>query len=229
MVWASILIPVYNGVEYLEECIDSVISQTFTDWEVLIGINGHGSDGGEVAQMAHMISLKDKRIKVHVQGPPLKGKVESLNDLVSRAVADWIGILDCDDKWKPTKLERQYDAQQNDAHDADVIGTCCEYFGDRDTQLYLPIGYIDPRVLLDYNPIINSSSLTKKKWCHWTYTEYNYGVEDYDFWMKICLSGGKLYNISEFLTYHRIHITSAFNSKGYSDHAIRELYAKRIV
>ena len=36
-----IIIPLYNGVEYLDECINSVKNQTLTNWEILIGINGH--------------------------------------------------------------------------------------------------------------------------------------------------------------------------------------------
>ena len=37
----TILIPIYNGIEYLEESIESVKKQTFKDWELIIGINGH--------------------------------------------------------------------------------------------------------------------------------------------------------------------------------------------
>jgi len=221
----SILIPVYNGIEYLEECITSVIVQTYTDWDVWIGINGHGSDGGIVASIASIIAQKDPRIHVIVQGPPLKGKVESLNHLVSLTTNEWICMLDCDDKWEPTKLEKQVYVLQHDAKDAAVIGTFCRYFGDRDTFLSLPVGYIDPVILESYNPIVNSSSLIKREFCTWKYSEYNPdALEDFYMWMEICLKGGKLYNIPEFLTWHRIHTTSAFNSKGHSDEPIRRWY-----
>jgi glycosyltransferase involved in cell wall biosynthesis len=67
MVKVSILIPLYNGVEFLAECIDSVIQQTFMDWEVLIGINEHGDDGGDTAEIARQIASKDDRIKITIQ------------------------------------------------------------------------------------------------------------------------------------------------------------------
>jgi len=89
----SIIIPVYNGIEFLEECVRSVISQTFEDWEIIIGINGHGHDGGEAGKLANNIATLDKRIAVHIQQPPLKGKVESSNDLVEKSKGDWICML----------------------------------------------------------------------------------------------------------------------------------------
>ena len=229
MTVVSILIPVYNGVEWLEQCIRGVQSQTFSDWEVWIGINGHGSDGGNVTEIATRIAGTDLRIHVVIQGPPLKGKVESMNHLVSLATSNWIAVLDCDDLWDQDKLEKQVQAIHHGAEDAAVIGTFCRYFGESNAIPHLPYGYINPLFLMSTNPIINSSSLIKKEYCTWEYNEINYGVEDFHLWMKICLSGGKLYNIPEFLTWHRIHKTSAFNSQGYSDGALRAWYQTEYV
>jgi glycosyltransferase involved in cell wall biosynthesis len=226
MVSISILIPVYNGIEYLEECVMSVIQQTFTDWELLIGINGHGITGGDAAIIAQQL-VKDPRIRIIIQPPPLHGKVESLHGLLPLCSASWIAILDCDDKWEPLKLERQMEVLLSDARHADVIGTFCQYFGELHDRITLPSGYVDPLILVEYNPIINSSALIKKERCNWNYTDINYGVEDFALWMEICLQGGKLYNIPEYLTWHRIHSTSAFNTKGYSDEAIRVGYKEK--
>jgi glycosyltransferase involved in cell wall biosynthesis len=213
MVFISILTPVYNGVEFLEQCIRSVRSQTFIDWDMWIGINGHGPDGGAVAYIAQV-----------VQGPPLKGKVESLNHLLSLTSAPWISILDCDDLWEPAKLETQVHAIHSTAHDAAVIGTFCQYFGERYAKITLESGYIDPVVLEDHNPIINSSSIIQRSFCHWELNDMNFAMDDYHLWMKICLSGGKLYNIPNYLTWHQIHRTSAFNSKGQTNDALRAWY-----
>jgi glycosyltransferase involved in cell wall biosynthesis len=220
----SIVIPVYNGIEFLKECIDSVIIQTYTDWEVLIGVNGHGEDGGEVGKIANTMAALDARISVYIQPPPLKGKVESLHDLVTKAKGDWICILDCDDKWEPTKLEKQYSASLSVAKDAAVIGTFCHYFGERNGGPYLPTGYVHPSILEEYNPIINSSAMIKKQYCLWEYDDINYTMEDYSLWMDICLQGEKLYNIPEYLTWHRIHASSAFNTQGYSNMPLRMRY-----
>lgn len=219
----SILTPVYNGVEFLGECVESIRSQTVTDWELWIGINGHGDDGGEAAMIAAQLAT-DPRIHVIIQGPPLKGKVESLHNLMTHVTGEWIAILDCDDKWEPTKLERQVQAIQGDAANAAVVGTFCRYFGDRHLDLYLPCGVIDPSILETQNPVVNSSALIRKEYCTWEDTDMNDGVEDFHLWMKICLSGGTLYNLPEFLTWHRIHTTSAFNSRGCTDQHICAWY-----
>ena len=224
MVFISILTPVYNGVEYLEQCIRSVRSQTFIDWDLWIGINGHGPDGGGVAYVAQELAKSDPRIHVVIQGLPLKGKVESLNHLVSLTDAPWIAVLDCDDLWEPSKLETQVQAIHSTAKDAAVIGTFCQYFGERYAKITLESGYIDPVVLENHNPIINSSSIIKRSFCHWELNDINFAMDDYHLWMKICLSGGKLYNIPSYLTWHQIHRTSAFNSKGQTNDALRAWY-----
>lgn len=228
MVFISIVTPIFNGVEFLEECIRSVRAQTFPDWEMWIGVNGHGDDGGMVAQVASHFASSDSRIHVVVQGPPLKGKVESLNHLVSLTTTDWISVLDCDDIWEPRKLERQVHMMHSYASDAVVIGTFCQYFGERHGKLVLESGYIDPVILENHNPIINSSSLIRREYCTWEYNDNHDGIfEDFYLWMKICLSGKKIYNIPEFLVWHRIHQSSAFNSQGKTDRTLRQWYIKQ--
>ena len=224
MVFISILTPVYNGIEFLEDCIKSVCVQTFAVWEMLIGINGHGEDGGEVAKKALHLASIDARIRVIIQGPPLKGKVESMNHLLSCTTTDWIAVLDCDDLWESNKLERQVYAMYHEAKDASVIGTFCSYFGEKYQRLMLDPGYIRPEVLEHYNPIVNSSSLIRRECCNWELNHLNYTMDDYQLWMNICLSGGKMYNVPEFLVWHRIHSTSAFNSKGITNDLLREWY-----
>jgi len=225
-VTVSVIIPLYNGVEYLEECVRSVIAQTFTDWEILIGINGHGYDGGEVAPIANNIAALDSRIKVFIQPPPLKGKIESSHHLVIKSKADWICMLDCDDKWEPTKLEKQIEASRGIAKDAAAIGTFCYYFGDLSGIIPVPAGFIHPSQLEKGNPIVNSSALIQREYCLWKDEAISETMEDYSLWMNISLQGKELYNVPEFLTWHRIHKTSAFNSKHVSNIPLRTRYSQ---
>lgn len=53
----SILMPIYNGVEFIDESVGSIISQTYTDWELLIGINGHPANS-DVYQIAKNMKQK---------------------------------------------------------------------------------------------------------------------------------------------------------------------------
>jgi glycosyltransferase involved in cell wall biosynthesis len=226
MPFITILTPVYNGVEYLEECALSVLSQTFKDWELLIGVNGHGESGGAVAATAQRIAALDARIKVIVQPPPLQGKVDSLNDLMKHVTSPWVCLLDCDDKWHPAKLEIQVDTQKSIAAEAVVIGTQCEYFGESTGSPYIPHGYIDPHIFEQFNPIINSSAMIRADLCTWEYNEINNFIEDYYLWTNIALAGLPMYNLPHILTYHRIHKSSAFNSKNLSDAGIKERYSR---
>ena len=222
MTVVSVIIPLYNGVEYLEECVRSVIAQTFTDWEILIGINGHGYDGGEVATIAREIAALDSRIKVFIQPPPLKGKIESSHGLVLKSRADWICMLDCDDKWEPTKLEKQIEASKTVAKNAAVIGSFCHYFGDLTGIVPVPAGLIHPSQLEKGNPVVNSSAMIQREYCMWKDED----LEDYSLWMNISLQGKDLYNVPELLAWHRIHKTSAFNSKHVSDIPLRTRYSQ---
>lgn len=219
----SVLTPLYNGVEFLEECVDSVIAQTHTDWEMLIAVNGHGTDGGEVAVKAREIAAKDSagRVRVIIQ-PTVHGKVESLNFAVHDAKGEWICLLDADDLWLPTKLERQLETLRGPAKNCAVIGTGCRYFGDVGGGPALRIGMLRFHDFIECNQIINSSAMIHRSYCRW---RNNYGMEDYDLWLRITFIGGYIYNIHDVLTKHRIHKGSAFNSVGHSPELLRADFA----
>ena len=152
----SILMPIYNGIEFIEESVSSIINQTYSNWELIIGINGW-PPGSEVYQHAKQYE-KDTRIKVLDLDTSIKGKSAALNEMIKYCKYDWISLLDVDDKWLPTKLELQIPFM----NDYDVIGTLCQYFGELSHSLKLPTGNITTFDFLIGNPIINSSCLVKK-------------------------------------------------------------------
>jgi glycosyltransferase involved in cell wall biosynthesis len=214
MTTITILTALYNGIEFLEETVRSVIAQTYEDWIMLIGVNGHGPTGGDVAVKAREIAALDLkgRIQVFVQPPPICNKSMSLNDLVCRTTTDWVCILDADDTWVPTKLEKQ-DRVRTIVPLIGVIGTGCNYFGDSTGSPKIPYGLIRRGASLEYNPIINSSVLFKKEYAYWDESQGIQGIEDYDVWLRLDHTGVNMYNIEERLTNHRIHKTSSFNTK----------------
>lgn len=87
----SILTPVWNGLPYLMECVDSVLKQDFQDWELLISDNG-STDG----TLLYLDSLKDPRIKVFKQQTNL-GIMGNVNFLFDRAIGPVTQILCADD------------------------------------------------------------------------------------------------------------------------------------
>jgi glycosyltransferase involved in cell wall biosynthesis len=200
--------PIYNGIEFFQDSFPTVRRQTHTDWELLIGINGH-SDASPILRVIEEVTKGDVRVRVFVQ--TTTGKPDSLNDLMTHVTTDWVALLDVDDIWAPTKVEEQVRILPTLHPDTAVVGTFCHYFGEYSGGPTVPSGYINPKLLATTNPIINSSSLTRREVCQWT-GKYQ-GVDDYELWMKIALSGKKLYNIGKDLVGHRIHLQSAFNGK----------------
>jgi glycosyltransferase involved in cell wall biosynthesis len=98
----SILLPVYNGVEYLEESVESVLNQTFGDFELLLLDDG-STDGSQ--DVAKRLAAKDSRIGFHQLDHG--GLPATLNRGIELARHPWIARIDQDDLWEADKLEKQ--------------------------------------------------------------------------------------------------------------------------
>jgi teichuronic acid biosynthesis glycosyltransferase TuaG len=203
----SILMPIYNGIEFMNESVKSIIGQTFNDWELIIGINGH-PENSEIFKIAKLYENVDSRIKVY-ELLNVKGKANALNKMIELSKYNYIALLDVDDIWHNKKLE----IQSSFINNYDVVGSNCVWFGDI-TNIVPKIPNYDFSTFnfAEVNPIINSSSITKKELCYWK-SEFD-GVEDYDLWIRLRKLNKKFYNCPEILVKHRIHKQSAFNSKG---------------
>ena len=199
----SILIPIYNGIEFLNEAVESVLNQTFKKWEIIIGINGH-PENSDVFKTAK--KFESDKIKVYdLIG--VKGKCNALNKMLEYCCYDWISLLDVDDKWLPDKLEMQLPYMKS----FDVIGTRCEYFGEKKGIPFIPVGDISLFNFFLVNPVINSSCLLKKELCYWD-PECFTGVEDYNLWLLLRKHNKKFFNVNKICVLHRIHAKSAFNN-----------------
>jgi glycosyltransferase involved in cell wall biosynthesis len=206
----SILIPIYNGIEYIDESVSSVLKQTYNEWELLIGINGHPPNS-EVYQKAKEYEAKSDKIRV-IDFYPTRGKSNTLNEMIKLCNYDYIALLDVDDIWHEQKLEIQAKFLNN----YDVIGSNCVWFGDRNGVVPpIPNGDISDFDFSSVNPVINSSSVTRKELCYWN-SNWD-GVEDYDMWLRLRNQNKKFFNLQEILVKHRIHNDSAFNAKGNGD------------
>lgn len=202
----SILMPIYNGIEFIDESVSSILNQTHKEWELIIGINGH-FENSDVYKTAKKYEEIDNRIKV-LDLYLLKGKSNALNEMVNYCKYNWISLLDVDDKWMPIKLEIQLPYMIN----YDIIGTQCIYFGNSNIIPNIPIGDLSSFDFIKVNPIINSSCLLKKELCNWD-KDWD-GVEDYNLWLKLKKQSKKFYNINSVQVMHRIHNESAFNAQG---------------
>jgi glycosyltransferase involved in cell wall biosynthesis len=117
----SIVMPVWNASPYLREAVDSILSQTFRDFE-LVAVD----DGSEDDSVTILESYQDPRIRIIKQGR--KGFVSAVNRGVEESRADWIARHDADDISYPLRLQRQWDAASADS--SAVLSSCQpEHFG----------------------------------------------------------------------------------------------------
>jgi glycosyltransferase involved in cell wall biosynthesis len=199
--------PIYNGIEFIDESVSSILNQTIGDWELIIGINGH-PPLSDVYMVAKQYELKNNKIRV-LDLTDIKGKSNALNVMVQYCTYNYVALLDVDDIWLPKKLEMQ----RYYLNVYDVIGTKCVYFGDLENIVpQIPNGDLSNIDFLSFNPLINSSAIIRKELCFWN-AKWD-GVEDYDMWLRLNKQGRKFYNLREVLVKHRIHTQSAFNAQG---------------
>jgi glycosyltransferase involved in cell wall biosynthesis len=101
----SVIIPIYNGENTIKKTIESVLNQTFTDFELIVI-----DDGSQDSTLAVLEDIKDFRLKVF--SFPNAGVSESRNRGLAKASGEFISFLDADDLWTPDKLEAQLKALQ---------------------------------------------------------------------------------------------------------------------
>jgi len=212
----TICIPLYNGIEFLEETLISVQKQIYSKWRVIIGVNGHGPDGGEVFKKALSLAKMDDRIQV-VNMPGAKGISQADNTLITLAETDWIAHLDADDAWAPQKLEFQVQtlkALEKAGQQVDLIATHCRYFGSIHTEPSLPKGFLSEDDFKPTNPIVHSSILFKKGSINYPDEEGGTVPQDYAAFLDLLGKGGRFYSIDTPLTFHRVYPNSHFNASG---------------
>ena len=203
--YISILMPIYNGIEFLEQSLLSVINQTYKKWELIIGINGVPINSDIHLKAIEIINNYKSNYDISVNYYETKGKASTLNKMVKDTKFNFIALLDVDDIWIVDKLEKQVVY----LNIYDVIGTGCQYFGDTNHKPILPYGDLRYFNFFQFNPIINSSVILKKEIAEWNKDEF---LEDYDLWLKLFKQNKKFYNIDDTLVLHRIYSNSFFNN-----------------
>lgn len=97
----SIIMPSYNTAKYISDSINSVLTQTYTNWELLIVDDCSTDNTDEI-----LASLRDNRIRYY-KNEKNSGAAISRNRALREAKGKWVAFLDSDDLWHPEKLEKQ--------------------------------------------------------------------------------------------------------------------------
>lgn len=219
----TVLIPVYSGYEYLEECLQSVVNQTISPHQVVVSINGHPLDGDVVMQLQKLCETFMDKLPLEVTVYARGGKTRTLNRMVDESTTgNFVAILDVDDLWVPEKLELQTEILAK--WKVAVVGSQCNYFGDKFGSPNIPEGHLQPHQFIGENPIINSSIVMLKHLALWS-PDFDTGVEDYELWVRLTKEGHSMYNMPEPLVHHRIHQGSFFNTVTH-DVNLKQLYTQ---
>ncbi len=203
----SVIMPVWNGEAYLATAIDSILVQTWTDFEFIILDDGSTDRSPEIiADYAN----KDSRIRVIRLDH--QGIVIALNRGVAEAHAEWIARMDCDDIAHPERLQRQCDTMRKHP-EAVLCHTHIRLIGDH--QSSTPLGrFIRTRSLLALrlcyqSPIAHPSVMFKKETflaCG-EYQQKERHAEDFSLWGRMLVAGDVI-GIAEPLLDFRVHSNS---------------------
>ncbi|MCM1129008.1 MAG: glycosyltransferase family 2 protein [Oxalobacter formigenes] len=194
----SIIVPIYNAEKYLSECLDSILLQTFTDFEIIC-VNDGSTDNS--AKILEKYKKLDKRIKIITHKN--QGVVFARNNAIKKAKGEFIYILDSDDIIEETTLEKSYKAIT--AGKGDII-TCRVFNFGRNSGGELRFPTPNKRNMATGNCLVNAALFRKKLFdkSGGFDTTFTKGIEDYDFYLNACYrQNAKFYRIPEILFFYR--------------------------
>ena len=105
----SVIVPVYKCEQYLEACVDSILNQTFTDFEIILVDDGSPDNSGNLCD-----ELAEKHNKILVLHQENQGQAAARNNGVKIANGEWLHFVDSDDSLHPQMLESLYNAVSED-------------------------------------------------------------------------------------------------------------------
>lgn len=180
----SVVMPVYNGEAYLGDAIQSIVDQTFKDWEFII-VNEFGSNEETVAILRDY-AAHDTRIRI-IQNKERLRIAESLNVGLREAKGQYIARMDADDIAGPNRLAIQ--VKYLDEHpDIDICGLKVEMFGEHtwDWKVYSNPKYLQCATLF-YTPFVHPTIMMRSDSLKAEGLEYNkefFYTEDYEFFER---------------------------------------------
>lgn len=194
----SVVIPCYNQGNYVDEAVESVLNQSYRDFEIVI-VND-GSSDSVTEQVLANYDLPEIRV-IHTQN---QGLASARNSGIREAMGEYILPLDADDKIGREYLEKSVsilDACQ----DIGIVYCEAAYFG-FDNALW-PLPECTTEKMLTANLVFCTALFRKSEWEKAGGYNINmvYGWEDWDFWLSLIALGKKIYRIPQVLFYYRVN------------------------
>lgn len=198
----SIIVPVYNVEKYLEDCVNSILNQTYANIEVILVNDGSTDNSGKVCDL---LRLKNNKVKVFHNNN--YGVSYTRNYAIKMAKGKYILPVDGDDIIGDTYIEKAVSIlEKND--NIGIVYCKAKFFGKKNYEWELP-DYSINKMLLN-NIIFVTAFFRKDDWkkVGGFNEDMKYGIEDYDFWLSILELKRDVYKIPEILFYYRIRNNS---------------------
>ncbi|MFI8378751.1 glycosyltransferase family 2 protein [Leeuwenhoekiella sp. NPDC079379] len=195
----SVLLPVYNAANFIEESVQSILNQTLGDFELLI-IDDCSTD----STLKVIESFEDSRIFLY-RKKINSGYTESLNWGITNSRGKYIARMDADDISLPTRFEKQIRFLEENP-DVAICGTDAKVIGG-DLKFNYPSSNEEIKInLLFGSSLVHPTIMGRRE----VFLEYSYDTskepaEDYDLFTRLAVSGKKMANIPESLLVYRVH------------------------
>jgi len=197
----SVVLPVFNAEQYLAQAIESILNQTYINYELIIIDDGSTDTSHEIA-----IKSKEKDSRVRVLAQPNMGISKTLNRGIDLARGEWVARMDADDVALPDRFEKQIAKLCETG--ADICGSWVKHFGSSDTRT---IKYRESDQAIKYEmlfgtPFAHPTIMMRTDLARTLRYDENWDkCEDYDLWERSARAGYKMTNVQEALLKYRVH------------------------
>lgn len=207
----TVVMPVYNGGAFLSESLESILNQTFRDFEFLI-VNDGSTDGS--LDVLNKYAKIDSRIKIIDRVN--KGLVYSLNEGISLAKGKYIARMDADDLSEVKRFEKQIELLEKE--NGDVCGCHFTIISETNKVVNSFIAPITKEAisccLLNSVPYAHGAVMFRKSFFDKNKLGYkNVKAEDHKLWCDFHENGANFVTVNDFLFRYRVHKNSISNSK----------------
>ena len=208
--------PAYNAAKYIKETIESVLSQSYSDWELII-IDDGSTDNTLV--IVKQYATSNAQIRYIYQEN--KGQSFARNRGIEEAKGKYIAFLDADDLFLPTKLEKQIKFLENNPECGVSYCKIYHFFEDNKQKLFynsqphysgdifekvLAQNFVNPLAVVLRKEILDKYGAFKEDWRR---------VDEQYLWVKLAFSGVKFCYLDNPLAYYRVHSQSLSNQAQY--------------
>lgn len=199
----SVIMPVYKGDNYLSEAVDSILNQTFSDFEFIILCD---DPTDKTRDILDKYKQEDSRMKIYYQ--ERQGLVNSLNRGFSLAQGEYIARMDADDISLQDRLEKQVKFMTENL-EIGICGTWIKRIGEPPSYVWkVPFDHESIKSRMLFEPVIAHPSIIARKETFLKkglkYKKDETYAEDYGLWVRAAKEV-KLANIPEILMHYRIH------------------------